>query len=230
MMNWVRRVDPAFYNKEPHLLRTSAQIPRYSEDAQAAARLDVVKADRFLHVVITIVALCAYGLVTIPAEWSRTDSAMLGIAIVVAVVLSRLRGRLRATLTVAAIGVLLGAYAHPISVAPLVGMLAAGASLVGSIVVAREWRARPQVVTWASFGALLLACAFAIAFNADVIQLHLPLEIAAIAVAYLGVCVIAGRIRRAELLVRPEGVLSLPQSIVPLLDRSQDHAVICWTV
>jgi hypothetical protein len=55
-----------------------------------------------------------------------------------------------------------------------------------------------------------------------------PAEIAAIAVAYLGVCVIAGRIRRAELIALPDGMLTIPQSIVPLLDRSHHHAIICW--
>jgi hypothetical protein len=228
-MNWLRRVDPAFYHKEPHLLRTRAQIPRYPDDAQVAARIEVLAADRFLHVSTAFAALCALGLIAIPPVWTRTDVAILGAALLVAIGLLRLR-RLRNALAVAAIGALFGAHARPVSYAPLVGLLTACASVVGSNVVAREWRARPQMVTWAAFATLLAVCAYAMAFNARALALHLRIEIAIIGIAYLGVCVIAGRIRRAELLARPDGVLSLPQSIVPLLDRSHDHAIVCWSV
>lgn len=228
MKNWLRRVDPAFYQKEPHVLRTHAQIPRYGEDAQVEVRLEVLRADWLLRVVATVVVLAAYALVAIPVAWTRVDVALLVISALIAVLLFRVRGSLRATLVACAVGVLFGIHAHPVSVVPLVGMVAAGASLVGGNVVAREWRVRPQVVTWAAFGGLLLVCAYTIVFNAPALALHLPAEIAAIAIADFGVCVIAGRLARAELLSRPEGVLSLPQSIVPLLDRSHDHAVICW--
>jgi hypothetical protein len=228
MMNWLRRIDPAFYHKEPHLLGTRAQIPRYVDDAQVAVRLGVLAEDRLLHVAATIAAVAAFALITIPAMWTRIDTLTLAVALVVALALYRLRGRLRNILAVVAIGGLFGAHAHPVAFAPLVGLLAACASVVATHVVVREWRARPQVLTWATFAMLLLVCAYTMAFNANVIALHLPAEIAVIAVAYLAACVIAGRIRRAELLARPDGVLSLPQSIVPLLDRSHDHAIISW--
>ncbi len=226
----MRRADPAFYQKEPHVLRSEAQIPRYGEDAQVEVRLEVLRADWLLRAAATVVSFAAYGLIASPLVWSAIDIAILGVAVLVAVVLSRLHARLRAMLAAAAIGILFGLHTHPVSVAPLVGMVAAGVSLVSTIVIAREWRSRPQVVTWAAFAGLLLVCAFAIAFNEAVIALHLPLSIITIAVAYLAVCAIAGRLHRAQLLSRPEGVLSLPQSIVPLLERSHDHAVICWLV
>jgi hypothetical protein len=230
MMNWLRRVDPAFYTKEPHVLRAGAQIPRYSDEAQVELRLRVVHADRVLYVAAAVVMLSGYALITIPIAWTRIDVVMLGVAALVAVALCATRGRLRSVLLVAFIAAVFGAHAHPVSVAPLVGIVAAGVSVVGSNVVAREWRARPQVITWATFAALLVICAYTIVFNAEAVKVHLLTEIVIIAVAYLSVCVIAGRIRRAELLARPDGVLSLPQSIVPLLDRSHDHAVICWFV
>jgi hypothetical protein len=230
MLNWLRRVDPAFYHKEPHVLKTQAQIPRYGDDAQVAARLDVLGADRLVYAASAIVILCAYAVVTIPVVWTRLDFALIGIALLVALALWRLRGRLRNLLAVAAIGALFGVHAHPVSFAPLVGILAACASVVGSNVVVREWRARPQVVTWSAFATLLLICAYAITFNAEALALHLRIEIGVVAIAYLAICVIAGRIRRAVLLARPDGVLSLPQNIVPLLERSHDHAIICWSV
>jgi hypothetical protein len=230
MIDWLRRVDPAFYRKEPHLLRTQAEIPRYGEEAQVEVRLGVLRADWLLRIAATIVALLAYFLIALPAVWTPLDVAMLVASAVVAMVLYRLRGRLRATVTAGAIGVLFGIHAHPFSIVPLAGMLAAGATLVGNVIVAREWRARPQIITWAACATLLLVTAYTSAFNASVVAMHLPFEVGAIALAYLGVCVIAGRMHRAELLARPEGVLSLPQSIVPLLDRSHDHAVICWLV
>ncbi len=228
MIDWLRRVDPAFYYKEPHLLRTQAEIPRYGEDAQVEVRLNVLHADWLLRAVTALVAIVAYFLIALPALWAALDIALLVVSVVIAIALFRMRGSLRATLTAVAIGILFAIHAHPLSIAPLVGMLAAGTSLVGSVIVAREWRARPQVVTWAAFAALLLVSAYAATFNTRVIALHLPFEVGLIGLAYLGVCVIAGRMHRAELLARPEGVLSLPQSIVPLLDRSHDHAVICW--
>ncbi len=215
---------------EPHLLQTGAQIPRYSDDAQVAARLEVLHADRLLFVAAAIVALSAYAVMTLPAVWTRLDSGLLGIALLVAVVLSRLRGRARNLLAVAAMGALFAVHTHPVSFAPLVGIVAACASIVGSSVVAQRWRVRPQILTWSAFSALLIVCAYGMTFNASGVALNLRVDILAIAVAYLGVCVIAGRIRRAELIARPNGVLSLPQSIVPLLNRSHDHAIICWSV
>ncbi len=230
MLNWRRRVDPAFYQKEPHLLEAGAQIPRYSDDAQVVARLEVLRADRLLFLAGAVVALSAYAVMTLPALWTRLDSALLGIALLVAIVLSRLHGRVRNLLAVGAIGALFGVHTHPISFAPLVGILAACASVVGSNVVERQWRVRPQVLTWSAFATLLVVCAYSMTFNAAGVALHLRVDILAIAAAYLGVCVIAGRIRRAELSAHPNGVLSLPQNIVPLLDRSHDHAIICWSV
>jgi hypothetical protein len=230
MMNWLRRVDPAFYHKEPRLLQTAAQIPRYVDDEQVAVRLEVLAKDRLLHVASAIVALGAFALMTIPATWTRTDGIILLVALIVAVALYRLRGRPRTILAVAAIGAFFGVHAHPVSIAPLVGILAACASVVGTNVVVREWRIRPQVLTWATFALMLVVCAYTIVLNASAVALHLPAEMAIAAVAYLAVCIIAGRVRRAELLARPDGVLSLPQSIVPLLERSHDHAIICWLV
>ncbi len=281
MINWLRRVDPAFYHKEPHLLRTQARIARYTEEAQAEVRCSVLTADRMLHAATTIVALSAYAaatgvgaldprgdwptvwafavlavaapsalpwwprpdegawwrhaligsaLITIPAVWSRIDPAVLSIALLVGATLYVARGRGRVALLVLAVGVLFGVRmpAHPLFVAPLVGVLAAGAGILGVRLIARVWRLRPQVVTWSAFATLLVACAYTFAFDAPAVALRVPAEIAAIAVAYLCVCIMAGRIRRAELMARPDGVLSIPQSIVPLLDRSHDHAIICW--
>jgi hypothetical protein len=281
MIAWLRRVDPAFYHKEPHLLRTQAQIARYTDEAQAEVRLSVLTADRMLHAATTIVALSAYAaatgagalaprgdwltiwafavlavaapralpwwppadgratwrhaligsaLITIPELWTRVDSAVLSIALLAGATLYVARGRGRVALLVLAVGVLFGVRmpAHPLFVAPLVGVLAAGASVLVVRVIARMWRLRPQVVTWAAFATLLATCAYTFAFEAPAVAPRVPAEIAAIAVAYLGVCIMAGRIRRAELMARPSGVLSIPQSIVPLLDRSHHHAIICW--
>jgi hypothetical protein len=175
-------------------------------------------------------ALIGSALITIPAVWSRVDPAVLGIALLVGATLYVARGRGRVALLVLAVGVLFGVRmpAHPLFVAPLVGVLAAGAGILGVTAIARVWRLRPQVVTWSAFATLLVACAYTFAFDAPTVALRVPAEIAAIAVAYLCVCIMAGRIRRAELMARPDGVLSIPQSIVPLLDRSHDHAIICW--
>ncbi len=281
MIDWLRRVDPAFYHKEPHLLRTQAQIARYTDEVQAAIRLSVLTADRMLQAATTIVALSAYvavtaagtldprgdlltmwafavlavaapralpywpradgratwrhaligsALIAIPAVWTRVDLAVLGVASLAGATLYLARGRGRVALLVVALGVLFGVRmpAHPLFVAPLVGILAAAGGVLGVSVIARVWQARPQVVTWSAFAALLVACAYTFAFDAPAAARRVPAEIGAIAVAYLGVCIMAARIRRAELMARPPGVLSLPQSIVPLLDRSHHHAIICW--
>lgn len=279
MIDWLRRVDPAFYQKEPYLLRTQAQIARYTDDAQAAVRLSVLNADGMLHAATTIVALSAYvaasgagvldtrgnvltmwalavlavaaprvlpwwpnpdgsarwrhallgaALIALPMLWTRLDLVVSGVALLAGVMLYVARGSNRVALLALAVGVLFGARVHPYFVAPLAGVLAAGAGILGVSAIARVWRPRPQVVTWSAFGALLLVCAYTFAFNAPAVASRPPAEIAAIGVAYLGVCIMAGRIRRAELMARPGGVLSIPQSIVPLLDRSHDHAIICW--
>jgi hypothetical protein len=277
--DWLRRADPAFYHKEPYLLRAQARVARYSDDAQVEARLGVLAADRMLHAVMTTVALSAYvvatgagaldprgnwltvwafavlavaapralpwwprpdfwawcrqaligsALIAISAVWTRVDLAVLSIALLVGASLFVVRGRGRIALLVLAVGVLFGVRMaeHPNLVVPIAGALAAGALCVRPI--ARVWRSRPQVLTWAAFATLLVVCAYTFAFVAPAVALRAPVEIVAIAVAYLGVCIMAGRIRRAELMASPDGVLSLPQSIVPLLDRSRDHAVICW--
>jgi hypothetical protein len=279
--DWLRRVDPAFYHKEPHLLRTEAQIARYTDEAQAEVRLSVLTADRVLHTVTTIVALSAYAaataagaldaranwltvwafavlavaapralpwwprldrratwrhaligsaLVIIPALWTHVDPAILSIALLAGATLYVARGRGRVALLVLAVGVLFGERmpAHALFVAPLVGILAASAGVLGVRAIARVSRVRPQVLTWSAFATLLVVCAYTFAFDGPAAALRVPAAIAAIAVAYLGVCIMAGRIRRAELIARPDGVLSIPQSIVPLLDLSHHHAIICW--
>lgn len=174
-------------------------------------------------------ALLGSVLIAIPALWGRVDPPVLGLALLAGSTLYVVRGRGRLALLAVAVGVLFGvrAIAHPL-LAPAVGILAAGAAVLGVRAIARVWGRRPQVVTWSAFAALLVACAYTFAGNAPAVALRVPAAIVAIAVAYLGVCLIAGRIRRAELIARPEGVLSLPQSIVPLLDRSHHHAIICW--
>ena len=278
MIDWLRRADPAFYHKEPRLLRTRAQIPRYTEEAQAEVRLSILTADRTLHAATTVVALAAYvaatgagaleprgdwltvwaftvfaaaapralpwwpqpdramwrpallgiALITIPALWTRVDATVLGIALLTGATLYLARGRGRVALLVLAVGLLFGVRmpAHPLIVAPLAGILAAGAGILGVGAIARVWRFRPQVATWSAFATLLLAYAYIFAFDAPTVAQRVPAEMAAIAVAYLGVCIIAGRVRRAELMARPSRVLSLPQSIVPLLDSSYHHAII----
>ena len=281
MKDWLRRADPAFYQKEPHLLRTQAQIARYTEEAQAEVRSSVLAADPLLHAATAIVALSAYlaataagaldphgdwltvwalavlavaapralpwwpraggratwrhaliggALIAIPAMWTRVDGAIVSLALVTAATLAVARGRARVAVLAVATGVLFGVRmpAHPLLLPPLAGILAAGAGVLGVAAIARAWRLRPQVATWSAFATLLAVCAYAFAFEAQTMAQRMPAEIAAIAVAYLGVCIIAGRIRRAELLARPNGLLSIPQSIVPLLDRSHHHAIICW--
>lgn len=230
MTNWRRQADPAFYGKEPYVLRSHAEIPRYADDAQLAVRLDVLRADWSLYAVVAVVAVSAYLLAMLPLVWTPVDTAIAAVSAFVAALLFRVHGRRRTMLASVAIGILFAIHAHPFSVAPLVGMVAAGATLVGSAIVVREWRAQPQMITWSVLAALLLVCAYTMTFNTPAIARHLPAYLAIMAVAFLGACAVAGRIRRAELLARPEGVLSLPQSIVPLLERSHDHAVICWFV
>lgn len=280
MMDWLRRVDPGFYGKEPHLLRAQAEIARYSDEAQSEVRSSALSSDRLLHAVIGIAALAAYAAVTgagalnargewpavwafavlavagpralpwwprgrgapwrqavlggalvaIPALWTRLDLAVVVTALLAAAALYLTHERGRVALPAVAVGILVGARlpVQPFFVVPLAGgALAAGASVLAVRTIAPVWRARPQVLTWSVLAALLAACAYAFAFDAPAVAWHPSVEIAALAVAYLGVCIVAGRIRRAELLARPDGVLTLPQSIVPLLDRSHHHAVIC---
>jgi len=281
VIDWLRRVDPAFYGKEPHLLRAQAQIARYTEESQAEVRLDVLRSDRLLHVATIAVAVAAYtaltgagalnaqgdwltvwafavlavagaralpwsapqgaaarwgdgllggALVAFPALWTHRDLAVLGAALLAGLAVGLSRGRAGAALPAVAVGLLLGERmpANPLFVLRIAGAVVAGGAGVAAVrLIAPLWRARPQVFTWSALATLLLAYAYAVAFEAPTLALHVPAEIAATAVAYLGICVVAGRIRRAELLARPDGVLTLPQSIVPLLDRSHHHAIIC---
>jgi hypothetical protein len=280
VIDWLRRVDPGFYGKEPHLLRAQAEIARYSDDAQSEVRSSVLASDRMLQAVTRIVAVAAYAAVTgagalnargewpavwafavlavagpralpwwprgrgaalrqaviagalvaLPALWTRLDLAVAIAALLAAAALYFTHERGRAVLPAFAVGIALGARlpVQPLFLVPLAGgALAAGAVALAVRTIAPVWRVRPQVLTWSAFAALLVACAYAFAFDAPAVAAHVSVEIAALAVAYLGICVIAGRIRRAELLARPDGVLTLPQSIVPLLDRSHHHAVIC---
>ena len=175
MIDWFRRADPAFYDKERFVLQAEARVPRYSEEAQAESRLAVLREDRVFQVALAIVAL----------------------ALVLAAGFH--------------------AFAAAAAVAGLVAFL-----------FEREARSRPQLATWTILAVVLLTFAYAFAFEPATLAARVPLELAAEALAYLGVCTVAGRIRRAELLARPEGLVSLPQSIVPLLDRSHHHAIICW--
>jgi len=281
MMDWLRRVDPAFYGKEPHLLREQAQIARYTDEAQAEVRLEVLTSDRLLHAATIVSAVAAYAAVTgagalnargdwpavwafavlavagaralpwftrddvvasarhallgvalvlLPALWTLLDGAVLITALLAGAALAVSDRRARAVLPAVAVGVLFGARmpAYPPVVLRLAGgVLAAAAGVVAVRAIALVWRRRAQVLTWAALASLLLACAYVVAFDAAALALRVQAEIGALAVAYLGVCIVAGRLRRAELLARPRGALSLPQSIVPLLDRSHHHAVIC---
>ena len=282
MRDWLRRVDPAFFHKEPHLLRAQAQIDRYTEESQADVRLSVLTADPVLHAATTIVAFAAYlaatgagalgargdwptvwafavlavawpralpwwprrdagatwrqaligsALVAIPAVWTRLDLTVLGIAVLVAATLYVARERGRIMVLVLAAGVLFGAHvpAHPLVVAPCSPASSPPARPCSPLrTIAPVWRRRPQIVTWSALAIVPATCAFTFAFAAPAVAPRVPAEIAAIAVAYLGVCVMAGRIRRAELIALPDGMLTIPQSIVPLLDRSHHHAIICW--
>lgn len=281
MMDWLRRVDPAFYGKEPHLLRTEAQVARYTDDAQAEVRAEVLRSDRLLHAATIVFAVAAdlavtgagavgarggwitvwafavlavasaralpwaapdrgavpwayallgAALVAIPALWTHADLAVFVTALLAGAMLAVARGRARAVLPVVAAGVLVAermpAY-PPVLLRVAAAVLVAGAAVVIVRLVTPVWRAHPQVLTWSGLAALVVACAYAVAFEAPALALHVPFEIAAIAVAFLAICAVAGRLRRAELAARPDGVLTLPQSIVPLLDRSYHHAVIC---
>jgi hypothetical protein len=283
MIDWRRRIDPAFYHKEPYVLRSEAQIARYAEDAQAQVRLEVLRDDRVIRSATTVIAVAAYAtatgagtlnsradwltlwafavlavgvaravpwsqrsdgsatwrdalgdalfcfaLIAVPAIWSHVDPAFFGLALLSGVTLFVTRGSRRLALLVIAVAVLFGSRAHPVAFGPIAAFAAAGASVLIVRAIARVWRAQPQVAMWSAFAVLVIVSAYTIAFSAAAVAPRLPFELAAIAVGYLGVCVIAGRIRRAELIARPNGVLSLPQSIVPLLDRSHDHAIICW--
>lgn len=274
MIDWRRRVDPGFYDKEPFLLGSRAEVPRYTEDAQAEARLDVLRADRLLQITIAIVALSAYATATALGTLNpRSDWATLWAFAVLAIALPRVLpwwpnddsnatwrhaivgsvliaismlwsgagwvlaltallvaaalfvARARVVVLALAAGVL---FAHLYFVAPVAAVLVAAGGVVAVNLISRRWRQHPQLVTWLAWGALLVACAYAFSFETSAVAQRLPAEIAAITVAYVGVCILAVRIRRAEIMARPEGLLSLPQSIVPLLDRSHHHAIICW--
>jgi hypothetical protein len=280
VIDWLRRADPAFYGKEPHLLRAQAEIARYTDDAQSEVRSGVLSSDRLLHAVMRIAAIAAYAaatgagalnargewpavwafavlavagpralpwwprrggaawrqallggaLVAIPALWTRLDVAVIATALLAAAALSLTHERGRVALPALAVAVLVGARlpARPLYIVPVAGgALAAGVVALAVRTIVPVWRVRAQVLTWSALAALLVACAYAFGFDAPAVAPHVPVEIAALALAYLGVCIMAGRIRRAELLARPDGVLTLPQSIVPLLDRSHHHAVIC---
>jgi hypothetical protein len=281
MRDWLRRVDPAFFHKEPHLLRIRAQIDRYTEESQADVRLSVLTADGLLHGATTVVACAVYlaatgagalgargdwltvwafavlavalpralpwwppraaratgrhallggALVAIPAVWTRLDLTVLGIAVLVAATLYVARERGRVMVVVLAFGVLFGGHVPAQSrvVALLAGFVAAGVVVLAFGRIAPVWRRRPQIVTWSALAVVPATCALVFAVAAPAVAARVPAEIAALAVAYLGVCVIAGRIRHAQLIALPDGMLTIPQSIVPLLDRSHDHAIICW--
>ena len=241
MIDWLRRIDPGFYHKEPHLLRTHAQIARYTEEEQAEVRLSVLTADPVLRAATTIVALALFAAVAAAGALdTRRDWLTLGAFAVLAVAGLRAlpwwphgdrHERVPIVLLVLAVGVAFGARTSMdrFFVAPLVvGVLAAAAAVLAVRAIARVWPRRPQLATWSGLATVLLTFAYLFAFRATELASRIPFEVVMIAVAYLGVCVIAGRIRRAELIARPPGVLTLPQSIVPLLDRSHDHAVICW--
>ena len=233
MSDWRRRADPAFYDKEPFVLRTVAQVPRYSEDAQAEARLDVLSRDGTLTVITFVIALstCAAAIgvepLVSPLDWVRA-AAFVVLAIAAPFALPWRRHALkRECLAIAALAAIV-LLVLALVVAPMPTAIAALALAFAGREVTRASRAHAQVFTWSAYATVLTTCAYAFSFSRSVGVLHLVLEIVAVAVAYLGVCVLAFRIRRAELIARPEGVLSLPQSVVPLLDRSHHHAVIAW--
>lgn len=281
MIDWLRRVDPAFYHKEPDLLRARAEIVRYTDEAQAAMRASVLAADALTYVVVTFVALALYvvatggdaldprrdwpemwalavlavaaprtlpwwprgggvatgayavagaALVAISALWTRADLALAAVALAVAVALAAVPGRARPALLALAVGVLFGARmsAYPFVAGVLVGTLAAGATVLFGRLIAPVWQLRPQVLTTSALALLAGSFAYAVAFVAPDVTSRWPLVIGAFVAAFLGICAIAGRIRRAELIARPGGGLTSPQSVVPLLDRSYHHAVICW--
>ena len=145
-------------------------------------------------------ALIGSALVAIPAVWTRLDLTVLTIAVLVAATLYVARERGRVMILVLAAGVLFGAHlpAHPLAVALVVGVVATGAAVLAVWTIAPVWRIRPEIVTWSALAIVPATSAFTFAFAAPAIAARVPAEIVAIAVAYLGVCVIAGRIRRAE--------------------------------
>ena len=281
MRDWLRRVDPAFYGKEPHLLREQAEIARYTDEAQAEVRTEVLTSDRLLHAATVVVATAAYAAVTgvgalnargdwpavwafavlavagtralpwsnrqgavvrwrsalaggalvaVPVLWTRLELGVIITALLAAAALGVGGRRAAAVLPAVAVGVLFGERmpAYPPVVLRVAGGVLGAAAVVAAVrTIAPVWLRRAQVLTWSALAALVLASAYAVAFEGPALALRIQAEIAALAVAYLGIYVVAGRIRRAELLARPRGVLTLPQSIVPLLDRSHHHAVIC---
>ncbi|MGH7660802.1 MAG: hypothetical protein ACRENA_07810 [Vulcanimicrobiaceae bacterium] len=276
MIDWRRRADPAFFDKEPLVLKTQAQVPRYSEEEQAEVRLEVLAHDGMLHVVTTIAALSAYlavtalgtldpradwqtlwafavlavagpralpwwpkddarqtwrhaflglAIVVVPALWSNAQPALFYTGMLTAATLLATRGEIRLLAMAAALAVLI---AHALVIQPGVTLVSTLLLIFGVRTMLGTWRAQPQVAVPVAFAAVLVACTYSIALHAAELLRHVPVEIGLLAVTYLSVCIMAGRIRNAELVARPEGVLSLPQSVVPLLDRSHHHAVITW--
>lgn len=233
MKDVLRRGDPAFYDKEPFVLRTLAQVPRYSEDAQVEARLDVLGSDPVLHATTFLIALstCAAAIaidpLASPFDWVRAG-AFVALALAGPFALPWQRHALkRECLAIAALGAA-ALFAESLIAAPIVAVAAVVASALAGGAIARTCRVHPQTYTWCAFSIVLATCAYAFAFSGPGAASRLSIGMTAVAVAYLGAAVFALRIRRAELMARPEGVVSLPQSVVPLLDRSHHHAVICW--
>ena len=238
MKDWTRRADPTFYSSEPEMMRSLAKVPRYPEEAQAEARLAVLREDGIFRFATLVVVAAAFVFAVLGVTNLRTDwwiPAAFGVIAIVTPpqlvwwplsekVAQPLRRGLFAALGIAVLGLLVRAG----FIAPYGTVFAVLAGAAAVRLSADVWRPRPQSITPLALAALLAVCAYICAFNATGVALRLPFEIAALAIAYLGVCIMAGRIRRAEVIARPEGLLSLPQSIVPLLDRSQDHAVIAW--
>lgn len=276
MIDWRRRADPAFFDKEPLVLQTQAQVPRYSEDEQAEVRLNVLADDGMLHVITTIAALAAYlavtalgtldprtdwqtlwafavlavagpralpwwpkedarltwrhaflglAIVSVPAAWGNVEPMLFGVGLLAGATLLLTRGEMRLLLMAAALAVLI---AHALVIQPGVTLVSTVALGFGVRMMLGVWRAQPQVVIPVAFAAVLVACTYSMALHAPALLRHIPAELAMLSIAYLSICIMAGRIRNAEILARPEGVLSLPQSVVPLLDRSHHHAVIAW--
>lgn len=233
MSDWRRRPDPAFYDKEPFLLRTLAQVPRYPEDAQAKARLDVLHGDGVLHGATIVIALSTClaavsidGLAS-PLDWTRA-AAFVTIALAAPFALPWQRHALkRECLAIAAVAATV-LFGLALLAAPMPSAIAAVALGLGARAITGAGRTHPQVFTWCALATVAATCAYAFAFSPADGVWSLSLDMGSVAVAYLSVCVFAARIRRAGLLARPEGVVSLPQSVVPLIDRSHDHAVICW--
>ena len=278
MRELLRRGDPAFYDKEPILLRTGVQIPRYDDEAQLAARLKVLGDDRLLHHLTVLVALvafaavtgfgslgargdwpalCAFAVLTVAGPralpwwppldrratwrhalivlilillcgaWTHLTFLIGGFAVASALATYLARESNRLVLLALAAAVL---FAHALFSALVPAVIAAAVFGVSSWYIAREWRRRSQAAFLGAFAILLLACAYVFAFDSSVLTWSVSAEIAAIALAYLGICLGAARVQRADVAARPEGLVSLPQTIVPLLDRSHHHAIIVWRV